>query len=175
MSAVGTLAAFLTGIIGTMQNWRDLLTSRAPGYRDRIVHVALAPGEGGLNLDMGQEVLTAIAERGAAAGERLKTFSFDNHYWIRWRNLASGLQRYTVSIAAADQCLPRVPAYESAYATARTGDPPPPSYHFASAEMRAAAEKLLAELLEQGKEWEDLGPDFTRGAPRPLPQMKIVA
>ena len=124
---------------------------------------------------MEQEVLTAIAERGAAAGERLKTFSFDNHYWIRWRNVASGLQRYTISIAAADQCVPKVPAYESAYATARTGTPKPPSYHFASVKMQVAAEKLLAGLIEQGKEWEGSGPDFTNGAPRPLPQMKIVA
>lgn len=173
-SAVGELVAFLGGLIGTMQNWRDLLQSRAPGYRDRIVHVCLGGGEGGLNLNMEQKVLDAIAQRGAAAGEELKKFSFDNHYWIRWRNAASALQRYTISIAAADACLPRVAAYESAYATARTGTPAPPSYRFSSAPAREAAEKLLQTLLQRGAEWEDLGPDFSKGAPRPLPQMRIV-
>ena len=79
---------------------------------------------------MSQEVLDTIARRGAAAGERLKSFSFDNHYWIRWRNAASALQRYTISIAAADQCLPKVAAYQSAYATARTGKPGPPFLSF---------------------------------------------
>jgi hypothetical protein len=157
-----------------MQNWRDLLQSRAPGYRDRIVHVSLGGGEGGLNLNMKQEVLDAIARRGAAAGERLKSFTFDNTYWIRWRNAASALQRYTISIAAADQCLPKIAAYQSAYATARTGKPAPPSYRFSSGDTREAAHKLLAELISRGAEWEDLGPDFSRGAPRPLPQMRIV-
>src|SRR5438309_12003452 len=100
-----------------MQNWRDLLQSRAPGYRDRIVHISLDSGEGGLNLDMKQAVLDDIRDKGTAAGEAFGQFSFDNHYWIRWRNAASALQRYTLSIAAADQCAPKITAYEAAYAT----------------------------------------------------------
>jgi len=29
-------------------------------------------------------------------------------------------------------------------------------------------------MVEQGQTWEDLGPDLTDGAPRPLPQMKVT-
>ena len=40
-SALNELGGFLFGLISTMQNWRDLLQSRAPGHRDRICHISL--------------------------------------------------------------------------------------------------------------------------------------
>jgi hypothetical protein len=172
--ALGEVAGFLFGIMGTMQNWRDLLQSRAPGQRDRIVHVSLDATEGGMNLNMPQAVLDSISLKGSAAGERLYQFSFDNHYWIRWRNVAAALQRYTIRIAASDQCSPRIPAYLSAYATAKSGSPPPVSYKFRSQPAQAEAERLLDQLIAQGAEWEDLGPDLNEGSPRPQPQMQIT-
>ncbi|PAM50680.1 hypothetical protein CEJ63_22415, partial [Acinetobacter baumannii] len=54
--AAGELGRFLFAVVATMQNWRDLLQARAPGYRDRIVHVSLQGDEGGMNLDMPQAV-----------------------------------------------------------------------------------------------------------------------
>lgn len=173
-SAAAEIATFLFGIIGTMQNWRDLLQARAPGYRDRIVHVSLNGKEGGMNLNMRQGVLTTISRKGSAAGNRLKTFSFDNHYWIRWRNLASALQRYTIAVAVSDACHPKIPAYEDAYSTARTGDPQPRSYEFKSRERERAAQNLLDRLIMDGEAWGDLGPDFSENAPRPIPQLQIV-
>ena len=172
--ALGEMAGFLFGIIGTMQNWRDLLQARAPGQRDRIVHVSLDRTEGGMNLDMPQAVLDSISLKGTAAGERLYQFSFDNHYWIRWRNAASALQRYTIGIALSDRCVPKIPAYRDAFATAKTGNPPPVSYRFRSGAAKGAAEGLLDQLITQGEEWHDLGPDLSDGAPRPLPQLQII-
>lgn len=172
--ALAEVSAFVFGIISTMQNWRDLLQSRAPGQRDRIVHVALDRVEGGMNLDMSQEILDSISLKGTVAGERLYQFSFDNHVWVRWRNVASGLQRYTMRIAASAKVVPPIPAYEAAFATVRTGTPPPVSYRFRSAETQGAAQKLYADLVARGEEWADLGPDLGDGTPRPLPQMQIA-
>lgn len=63
--AAAELGRFLFAVVATMQNWRDLLQARAPGYRDRIVHVSLQGDEGGMNLDMPQEVLSASPTRAA--------------------------------------------------------------------------------------------------------------
>ena len=172
--ALAEVSGFLFGIISTMQNWRDLLQSRAPGQRDRIVHVSLDATEGGMNLDMSQAILDSISLKGTAAGERLYSFSFANHYWVRWRNVASGLQRYTMRIAASADVVPPIPAYDGAFATVRTGTPPPVSYKFRSAEAQSASQNLYADLVVRGKEWADLGPDLGDGTPRPLPQMQIT-
>lgn len=172
--ALAEVSGFVFGIISTMQNWRDLLQSRAPGQRDRIVHIALDKVEGGMNLNMSQEILDNISLKGTVAGARLYQFSFDNHVWVRWRNVASGLQRYTMRIAASAKVQPPIPAYEAAFTTVRAGVPPAVSYKFRSAEAQGAAQVLFADLVARGEEWADLGPDLSDGTPRPLPQMQIT-
>jgi len=172
--AAAEMSGFLFSIVTTMQNWRDVLQARAPGYRDRIVHVSLQGDEGGMNLDMPQEVLGRIAAKGSVAGERFCSFSFHNHYWIRWRNLASAYQRYTLEIARTDDPAQRVAAWTDAYQSVATGEPPPPSYRLGSEDKRRESQRLWRHMVEQGQHWEDLGPDLTDGAPRPLPQMKVT-
>jgi hypothetical protein len=140
-------------------------------YRDRIVHISLSGEEGGMNLNMPQEVLNRIAAKGTQAGDLLKRFSFENHYWIRWRILASAVQRYTIAVAASDESHPRIAAYADAYQLPKGGEPP--SYRFPSADRREEAQRLYARLVTKGKEWEDLGPDLSEDSPRPLPQMQI--
>jgi hypothetical protein len=173
-SALYELGGFLFGLISTMQNWRDLLQSRAPGHRDRICHISLTGDEGGMNLNMPQAILNDISRKGTLAGQAFKEFSFWNHHWIRWRNLASALQRYTIQIADSVNSQPEIPAYRDAYKTAETGVPPPPSYLFRSQDRRAEAERLLHELTTHGQAWKESGPDLTTGAPRPLPQLQIT-
>lgn len=167
------LTGFLFAIVATMQNWRDLLQSRAPGHRDRIVHVALGPGEGGMNLDMPAPVLEGIARKGTLAGETLvRDFDFDNHWWIRWRNAASGLERYVIEFATGAGP-PISSDYAAAHASAATGEPPPPSYRF-KASQRAEAQRRFHELRDEGAYWADHDPDLTEGAPRPLSQLRIT-
>ena len=173
-SAAGEIAGFLFGIVATMQNWRDLLQARAPGQRDRIVHVALQGDEGGMNLDMPQDVLARIANKGTVAGERFNAFSFANHYWIRWRNLASALQRYTQQVARTAEHDMRVPDWADVYALPESPDSAPPSYAFSSYFQRVESARLLEALIRQGDAWSDMQPDLTEGAPRPLPQMTIT-
>lgn len=172
--AAAELSRFLFAIVATMQNWRDLLQARAPGYRDRIVHVALEGDEGGMNLDMPQDVLGRIADKGTLAGERFCSFSFDNHYWVRWRNLASAYQRHAVEVSHTADPAQQVFAYRAAYATVTSGQPAPPSYPLVAQDRRRESQALYAHMVEQGAAWEDCGPDLTEGAPRPLPQMKVT-
>lgn len=172
--AATELARFLFAVVATMQNWRDLLQARAPGYRDRIVNVVLEGDEGGMNLDMPQEVLGRIAEKGTLAGQRFCAFSFDNHYWVRWRNLASAYQRYTLEVSRTDDPAQQVVAYRAVYSSVASGQPAPPSYPLGSQEKQRESQALYARMAEQGATWEDLGPDLTDGAPRPLPQMKVT-
>jgi hypothetical protein len=97
-SGLADLGTFIGAVLDTMRNWRDLLQGRAPGHRDRIVRIGLSAEEGGLNLDMPQQVLTSIAGKGADAARLiLDEFSFDNHFWVRYRNAASAIERFTIS------------------------------------------------------------------------------
>jgi len=168
------VGGFVSGILGTMQGWRDLLQSRAPGQRDRIVHISLNGAEGGMNLNMPQEVLDSISMKGTAAGERFEKFSFANHHWIRWRNVAAAFQRYVMALAAGAAVQPQTTEKQEAFATAATGKPDPASYDFRSTQREKAAQDMLAALITWGDEWNDeLRPDLTKGAPRPSPQMQI--
>jgi len=126
-----------------------------------------------MNLNMPQPILDDISRKGSAAGEAFDGFSFENHYWIRWRNLASALQRHTMQVAESVNSKPVIPGYHDAYQTAATGLPPPPSYPFRSQDRQLGAQKLLHDLKVQGEDWKDSGPDLTTGAPRPLPQLQI--
>ena len=172
-SPLSELGHFLFGIIGTMQNWRDLLQSRAPGYRDRIVQVRLTVDEGGLNLNMPQPTLSAIAGKGTHAGEALADFDFDNHYWIRWRNLAAAVQSYAKRLADIPQ--PSIPEFQTAFDLGKTATTEPPSYPFSSQARRDEAIKLVNDLADKGREWaDDKKIDVTAGAPRPRPQITIT-
>ncbi|BEV13207.1 patatin-like phospholipase family protein (plasmid) [Asticcacaulis sp. DW145] len=172
-SATTEIGNFLLSIISTMQNWRDLLQSRAPGYRDRIVQVRLNADEGGLNLNMPQPVLTSIAGKGTLAGEAFDGFSFENHYWIRWRSLAAAYQGYAKRVAGSPS--PPIPDYASAYALRTNIKTRAPAYPFGSIPKRQEAMDIVSALELKGAEWkDDKKIDVTASAPRPLPQMTII-
>ncbi len=78
------LRQFLGAIFDTAQNYRDNTQARLPSYRERVAHIRLADGEGGLNLNMGVSTIQTIAEKGGRAAERLRReFGFDEHRWVR--------------------------------------------------------------------------------------------
>ncbi len=97
-----SLLGFALALIETMQNWSDNALTRLPGFRDRIVHVAMLPGEGGLNLTMPPEQIQKLVSRGQKAGEELiKKFhsasgqkaanGWTRHRWVRLRSSLSAL------------------------------------------------------------------------------------
>jgi hypothetical protein len=103
---------FLTAIKDAMQNWRDNMQSELPGYRERIVQIKMARGEGGMNLDMDSTEIDALTARGEVAGQRLATaFSgplgapaistkqWNDHRFSRYRVVMSVLERFLQSYA----------------------------------------------------------------------------
>lgn len=78
---------FLTSTFSVAQNWQDNAQMVLPGYRERIVRVALKPEEGGFNLTMTAPQIKKLTTIGADAGKEICTkFNFDEH---RWRRLLS--------------------------------------------------------------------------------------
>lgn len=63
----GTLGWFISAIVGAMQNWNDISLTRMPGVRDRVAKIRLSDTEGGLNLNMNKDEITAVADRGKSA------------------------------------------------------------------------------------------------------------
>jgi hypothetical protein len=79
------LPAFLMRLVDSAKNWQDSLQSTLPGYRERIVHVALKPDEGGVNLTMDSATIERLAGYGKDAGDELCTeFDLDSHRWRRF-------------------------------------------------------------------------------------------
>lgn len=99
---INSIKQFISSITSTMQNWSDNTLAQAKGYRDRIVHVHLSEKEGGLNLDMEENLITNISERGKFAGKILKQrflrdgdyLNWNHHKWIRFQEMMRLLNIY---------------------------------------------------------------------------------
>ncbi|HXF31330.1 MAG TPA: hypothetical protein VN522_07395 [Solirubrobacterales bacterium] len=105
------LAAFLGAAVKTMQNRADEAQMRVPGYRDRVAHVNLSQSEGGMNLNMKEQAIEDLTERGEAAADRLitaydpekwrgVTISWRNHRWTRFRSSLAVLEQMSTYFAA---------------------------------------------------------------------------
>lgn len=165
------MGAFLFGIVATMQNWRDLLQGRAPGHRDRVVQVEIAPSEGGMNLNMGKEALGSLSKKGAKAGEALEDFNFENHFWVRYRNLQAAAERYGLGLHRALATPPAGAEY--AYERARKAGANAPPYPYTVEQAEEAARRLNT-LLAEMENWADWDGSLAKGAPNPPPHLRIV-
>jgi hypothetical protein len=104
-----SVGGFLSAVLDTALNWADTELMAMPGYRDRIVHVKLAPNEGGINLNMTQGTILHVSKYGECAGQLLaarfdpkpendpKThepieLTWDNHRWIRYRSFMAAIE-----------------------------------------------------------------------------------
>ncbi len=164
---------FVMGIVGTMQNWRDLLQGRAPGHRDRIVRIGLAKTEGGMNLNMPEDILRNVSDKGAVAGAKLAAeFDFDNHYWIRYRTLASAVERFTINLGAG-LVKPLGPDHQAAYEQMWSEQASGAPYGFTKAQAQEASSRL-ERIRAEAELWVTSEVDLTEGAPRPLPLLKII-
>ncbi|KNZ30969.1 MAG: hypothetical protein AD742_19455 [Methylibium sp. NZG] len=66
------LVGLLGGMLLTTLDWNDRVTGRLPHVRNRIIRLALKPGEGQLNLDMpGKRILSMAHRYGTEAGKVL--------------------------------------------------------------------------------------------------------
>lgn len=87
INPIGGLFSFLGAVFAAAQNWQDKAQTKLPGYRDRVVSIALKADEGGLNLAMNEDQIMMLSELGGLAAEEIiAKFNFDEH---RWRRLLS--------------------------------------------------------------------------------------
>ena len=172
--------SFGSAIIRTMQNWRDNLQRAAPGFRDRVLTIRHTALEGGLNLDMSEDDITAMAASGEAGAQRLidafarppdlASDHFTYHRWVRARSLLGVLQRMLRDIHQGATVLDNHPPYPDLIrdAPAYVGS----SYRLSDG-ARDAAARLLDALDALDRELEAGNAEFTRTAPRPEVELRI--
>lgn len=172
-SGLVEIASFIFSIVATMQNWRDQLQMRAPGTRERIVHVPLTATQGGFNLNMQDEILKQIVCKGEAAGNKLANdFDFSRHYWVRWRNLTAATQRYQINIFRKSTFGGEL-VHRAAF-KAPGGYERRDYYRFKSDEHKDLANLLFAQMIDNGEAWANGGINVTLRAPKPHPQPALV-
>ncbi|MDB5529847.1 MAG: hypothetical protein JWR51_2950 [Devosia sp.] len=94
---------FLFAILDAAKDWQDTLQSLLPGYAERIVEIRLdGDHEGGLNLNMGADVIAKLSELGTLAGKKLVTeFDFDEHRYRRALSLLPEVEESLEGFSAA--------------------------------------------------------------------------
>ena len=90
---ISSIGSFLMSLINSAKDWQDSMQVRMPGYRERVVHVALNEKEGGINLNMPEEVIQRLIRLGDFTSKRIlhghkydekqPAFDFDVHRWRR--------------------------------------------------------------------------------------------
>lgn len=177
-----SLAGFAGLIVNAVQNWVDNTQLRVPGYRDRVAHVLLTDTEGGLNLNMDDEVIGHLGERGQLAARELARrfdpvnvpadtpLTWDNHRWVRFRSSIQLLDELLRKIGGRYR-VQDVSGRSYAHLVARAKDTAPQSYPLRSVKRAKLVEQALSDLGKlaflNGK-----APLFEKDTPRPLPELR---
>jgi predicted acylesterase/phospholipase RssA len=172
-SAASCVGRFIASIINTMQNWQDNLHAASPGYRDRIVSVRLCPDEGGLNLDMPEDLITSLSQRGEKAAELLLSeFDFSQHVFTRFRITLSALQEYLKNLVSAhSNPLPQ----DDLGWSYMNGSKKAPHYAWSHENIQARAAKAIQDLLDLSDLWKNSLKEregFSTDSPRPRADLK---
>ena len=193
-----TIVGFFSALFDTARNWNDTELMAMPGYRDRVVHVALAPDEGGLNLRMPASIIARIAERGERAAELLAArFAFkpkldpqngkkikltwDNHRWVRFRSFLAAFEdvarRFRVTWEDAEQQRP-FRSYEELLGRSRNEDPT--SYPLKRPTQLQFVSEAVNKFVDFVASWTgdrtfDRGESSKEGrSPRPKPILRMM-
>ncbi|WP_022909634.1 patatin-like phospholipase family protein [Aestuariimicrobium kwangyangense] len=157
---ITSVIGLFAGMKRTWQDWSDQLQTEVPGFRDRIVEVAMHQGEGGLNLAMPAEIIAALSSRGDEAGRRLLEFDLEAHRWIRFRTAMSSLSEVLEQLQQPHDPLP---------------DPWQGSYKFSSHRQETLTREEFDQLVALARAWRaDNYPATGEGNPRPVPRLRHV-
>lgn len=172
------LLGFVSSLVNVMQNWRDQTLSKMPGFRDRIAHIALGPGEGGLNLVMGEEALRRLKDRGCWAGVKLRRrfaeprrpgeLSWENQRWVRYRSVMAAFEEVLLELRAVyRQQTPGEPSYPDLIQS-------PPSYSLKSQELQKQFLEMTERLMKLADDLQ-AHPTFRKAdPPHPRGDMRVV-
>ena len=116
------VVGLVVGMVLTMKDWNDRVAGRLPHIRNRIVRMALRPGEGQLNIGMpGERIMTMAHAYGTAAAEQLlaayepgpageTTPAWRQHLFVRamvqLRALRLHLRNYAQTVRQANDTVP---------------------------------------------------------------------
>ena len=93
---------FLWSMFSLARNHADRDAARRTGARERICTVYLERHEGGLNLNMPDDVVKGLLGRGQRAGDALLNMREHEHYWVRARGLLEHLHELAEELSAAN-------------------------------------------------------------------------
>ena len=185
---LGGLISFFGLLFDTSRNWRDNLQLGVPGYRDRVAHIGLNPAkEGGMNLDMPEDIINLLTGRGQRAGGAILSrysptadypqdpncvVGLDNQKWTRFYSFMEQLEDVLLSM---DESIPYSGDGEPTYddllnrATTRSYPMSQPQRHYA-ATLLGDLMKLVPEIAQA----RSMGHSFETKAPRPEPNLVVT-
>ena len=179
---INSLMKFVFSIFDTMQNWTDNTQTTVPGYRDRIVQIHLSNDEGGLNLNMEENVIFKLSERGKFAGIKLRErftgvsssdLDWNNHRWIRFRTSLCLLEDHLTKIEKS--LMINTTEIEKSYIDLlnRNENEKPKSYEF-SHSQKDFANEYVKKIQELTKMRTDKKVSFCiDDVPKPQPELRI--
>jgi predicted acylesterase/phospholipase RssA len=186
VGGLSQLSAFAQSVVRTMQNHADEAQMRLPGYRDRVVHINFSEGEGGMNLTMPPDVISALTARGRFAGARLveqyarqpaspSALSWDSHRWTRFRSALSTIGDLVGRVERGYRAPPGAGERTYAELASRGPNDHPRAYTWARKDQQRLGADFIGVLEAAARVLGDAEPQsLAEGTPRPEPEARIL-
>ena len=169
------LFSFGLALFQTARSWVDQAALIMPGYRDRVVTVYQDGAEGGVNLAMPPELVTALSRRGRFAAARLVDRfghggeGWPNHQWIRFRTSTAALSDWLADFERGYTV--RTPSF---YDPLLGDDAQHLSYPISGDDLVAVRERITG-LRAEIEDWAAEPADaFTANRPQPPPILRLA-
>jgi len=176
------MGGFLMSIAGAMQNWNDNTQARSAGVRDRVVRVRLAKNEGGMNLNMPNEVIKSVSKKGGEGADKIVSRflsskppdGWDGWSFQRWSRLDVLLYSLNQKIGGMKRALgasvPHAKSYDQLKIQSAVSAPPGHGAPLTEAQI-IALNNLTAALDQAANVFAASAPGYPN-APLPEPELR---
>lgn len=181
-SSIARLIGLAGAMLSTVKDWNDATAARMPGVWDRVVRVELEADEGGLNLDMPQEVIECLAHYGVQAGRELLdrytradaanglATGWNNHRWVRLMRLRAAMAHFLDGIGWSMAPGPHAESM-SAQIQRAIDEAPAPGVPRITDAQAAVLQRLLLELAQAEQAFKAPGSPLPE-APHPQAELR---